>query len=163
MVVSAVAAVEFVALIALALLLFGKGWFQHERATRVAEARQSAAAAAEKADTKTTRPVVTHKPAALQKPLLTRAHTGVLVLNGNGRDGAAGAEATVLRQHGYPVAAVGNAKRSDYAASIVMYRPGYDREARRFARDLKIPIVGALDGLRVSQLEGARLLLIIGR
>jgi len=107
--------------------------------------------------------VLPHKPASPVTPLLTRARTSVLVLHRNGQAGAAGAEATRLRQHGYPVAGVGNAKRNDYAASIVMYRPGYDREARRLARDLKIPIVSALDGVLTSQLKGARLLLIIGK
>jgi hypothetical protein len=136
MVVSAIAAVELVALIALGVVLLGKGWFQHERAARVAEAKQAAVAAATETKTKTTKPVVTHKPVAPPKPLLTRGQTSVLVLNGNGQDGAAGAEATVLRQHGYPVAAV---------------------------YDLNIPIVSALDGLLVSQLKGARLLLIIGK
>ena len=47
--------------------------------------------------------------------------------------GAAGAEASTLKAHGYPVVAVGNARRNDYAASIVMYRPGYNREAGRLA------------------------------
>lgn len=163
MVVSTIAAVELVALIALGVVLLGKGWFQHERATRVAQARNEAATVATKRAPKTSRPVVTHKLAPPAKPLLTRARTSVLVLNGNGQNGAAGAEATVLRQHGYPVAAVGNAKRTDYAATIVMYRPGYDREARRLARDLEIPMVSALDGVLASQLKGARLLLIIGK
>jgi LytR cell envelope-related transcriptional attenuator len=163
MVVSTIAAVELVALIALGIVLLGKGWFQHERATRVAQANHEAAAAATKTDARKTRPVVTHVPAPPAKPLLARARTSVLVLNGNGRDGAAGAEATVLRQHDYPVTAVGNAKRNDYAASIVMYRPGYDREARRLARDLRVPMVSALDGVLTSQLKGARLLLIIGK
>jgi hypothetical protein len=163
LIVSAIAAVELAALVALGVVLLGKGWFQHERATRVAQAEHEPAAAATRTDATTSRPVVTHKPAPPPKPLLTRGRTSVLVLNGNGQDGAAGAEATVLRRHGYPVAAVGNAKRDDYAASIVMYRPGYDREARRLARDLQIPIVSALDGLLVSQLRGARLLLIIGK
>jgi len=165
MVVSAVAAVELVALIALGVVLLGKGWFQHERAARVEQAKQQAAAAAAtpRATEKTATPAVTHKPASPSKPVLTRARTSVLVLNGNGRDGAAGAEARTLRAHSYKVAAVGNAKRNDYAASIVMYRPGYDREARRLAREVHVPIVSALDGVLVSQLKGARLLLIIGR
>jgi acetyl-CoA carboxylase alpha subunit len=95
--------------------------------------------------------------------MLATGQTSVLVLNGNGRDGAAGAEAGVLRSHGYPVAAIGNAKRNDYAASIVMYRPGYEREAARMARELQIPIVSALDGVLLSQLRGAKAVLIVGR
>jgi LytR cell envelope-related transcriptional attenuator len=159
LIVSVVAAAELVALIALAVVLLGKGWFQHERAaaTKAAVAEQRAAA--------TTRPTPTrtvHKTASA-KPLLTRAQTSILVLNGNGRNGAAGAESRVLRAHGYSVRAVGNAKRSDYAASIVMYRPGYSREATRLARDLKIPIVSVLDGILVSQLKGAKAVLIVGK
>ena len=86
----------------------------------------------------------------------------MLVLNGNGRNGAAGAQAASLRMHGYPVAAVGIAKRNDYAASIVMYRPGFGREAQRLAHDMGIKIVSGLDGVQPSQLHGARLLLIVG-
>jgi hypothetical protein len=95
--------------------------------------------------------------------MVSRAQSRVLVLNGNGQDGAAGAEARVLRAHGYSVAAVGNAKRTDYATSIVMYSPGYSREARRLARDVGVGIVAALDGLQLSQLKGARLVLVRGR
>jgi hypothetical protein len=162
-IVSGIAGFELVALIAIAVVLLGRGWFEDQRAARVAETRQQQAAAAhEKA--KPAKPAVTPRHAATPtKPLLTRPHTTVLVLNGNGRDGAAGAEASMLRAHNYRVTAVGNAKRSDYASSIVMYRPGYDREARRLARDAQISIVGPLDGVQASQLHGARLLLIIGK
>ena len=93
---------------------------------------------------------------------LTRAQTGILVLNGNGHDGAAGAEARVVRTFGYRVGAVGNAKRSDYGRDIVMFSPGYGREARRLARDLGVPIVTPLDGLWPSQLKSAKLALIVG-
>lgn len=161
-IVSGIAGLELVALIAIAVVLLGRGWFEDQRAARVAETRQQQAAAAHE-DAKPARPAVTPHHAAPAKPLLTRARTTVLVLNGNGRDGAAGAEASVLRAYNYPVTAVGNAKRNDYAASIVMYRSGYDREARRLARDLQIPIVSPLDGVQASQLHGARLLLIIGK
>jgi hypothetical protein len=162
-IVSGIAGIELLALIAVAIVLLGRGWFEHERANRVAQTRAQQAAAAAKADAKPARPAPTHHSSAPAKPLLTRARTTVLVLNGNGRDGAAGAEASVLRAHRYSVTEVGNAKRNDYAASIVMYRPGYDREARRLSQDLKIPIVSPLDGVRASQLHGARLLLIIGK
>ena len=40
-----------------------------------------------------------------------------------------------------------DAPRHDYARSLVMFRPGFAPEARRLARDLKIRIVGPLDGL----------------
>jgi len=155
MIVSGIAAAELVALIAVGVVLFGKGWFTHARTAATA-----------------THATVTHhskptphvvRPKVPAKPMLPPARTGVLVLNGNGRDGAAGAEARVIRAHGYPVAAVTNAKRNDYAASIVMYRPGYAREAERLARNLGAPMVSALDGVVTSQLKGARLVFIVGR
>jgi hypothetical protein len=162
LVVSAIAVVELLALVAVGLAVLGKGWFESERAGAVRNAAHHRAAAAQ-----TMTPPKTHaKPklhaTAPARPLVSRAHTSVLVLNGNGRSGAAGAEASVLRAHGYPVAAVGNAKRNDYAASIVMYRPGYDREARRLGHDLGISVVTGLDGVLPSELHGARLLVIVG-
>ena len=52
----------------------------------------------------------------------------MLVLNGNGISGAAASAGQLVRHKGY-VAAVGNAPRSDYRRSVVMYRPGYGAEA----------------------------------
>lgn len=95
-------------------------------------------------------------------PRLTRARTSILVLNGNGRPGAASSEAQALQTLGYRVGATGNASRADYAASIVMYRPGYRPEGLRLARDTGIRIVGPLDGLRVADLKGSQLALIVG-
>jgi hypothetical protein len=43
-----------------------------------------------------------------------------------------------------------------------MYRPGFEGEARRLARDLGIKRVAPLDGLRASELQGAHLALIVG-
>lgn len=159
MIVSGVAVVELVALIAVGVLVLGKGWFQHARASAASQHR---AATTTHHATTTTHATVAKAPAAPAKPMLSRAHTSLLVLNGNGRNGAAGDEATTLRQHGYTVKAVGNATRNDYAASIVMYRPGLQREAQRLARDVGIPIVSALDGMQPSQLHGAQLALIVG-
>jgi hypothetical protein len=85
----------------------------------------------------------------------------VLVLNGNGRQGAAGQQAISLQVLGYAVAATGNAKRTD-AATIVMYRPGYRPEAVRLARDTGIKLVGPLDGLRTADLKGSQLAVIVG-
>jgi hypothetical protein len=86
----------------------------------------------------------------------------VIVLNGNGRTGAAGAEAQRLRGKGYPIRRVGNASRSDYATSIVMYAPGYRAEGFRLGRDTGIRMVTPIDGLRPSALRGAKLALILG-
>ena len=45
--------------------------------------------------------------------------------------------------------------------SVVMYRPGYRGEALRLARDLRIKIVGPLDGLRIGDLMGAHVAVVV--
>jgi hypothetical protein len=102
------------------------------------------------------------KPPPVGAPRLTRTQTSVLVLNGNGRTGAAAAEADRARTRGYRIGAVSDAKRTDYAKSIVMYRAGYRAEAARLARDLRIRVVGPLDGMKPRQLLGAQLAVIVG-
>ena len=59
---------------------------------------------------------------------------GVFVLNGNGRNGAASTEAAKLSGIGYRVPGKGNAKRQDYATTVVMYRRGWEAEGRRLAK-----------------------------
>lgn len=102
-------------------------------------------------------------PTAPDRPLLERTETSVVVLNGNGIAGAAAANATRVRGLTYIVTGAGNAPRSDYAKTMVMYRRGYDREAKRLAADLKVRVVGPLDGLRAKDLMGAQLALVLGR
>jgi hypothetical protein len=155
MIVTTIAAVELVALIAVGVVLLGKSWFTHARSA--AAATQHAAVTHHAAVPRVVKP----KPPA--KPMVPPARTSVLVLNGNGKDGAAGAEARAIRARGYPIAAVTNAKRNDYAASIVMYRPGYGREAQQLATKLGAPMVSAIDGVAASQLKGAPLVFIVGK
>jgi hypothetical protein len=95
-------------------------------------------------------------------PRLSRARTSVLILNGNGRTGAASTAATLLHDRGYRLGATGNAKRADYATSVVMYRPGARAEGLRLARDFGVRVVGPLDGMRTSDLHGATAVLILG-
>ena len=94
-------------------------------------------------------------------PKLTRAQTSVLVLNGGGRTGAAAAQAASLEARGYTIGAVGNAPRTDYTRSLVMYRTGFAAEAARLAKDSRIKIVGPLDGLRARDLDGAHVVLVM--
>lgn len=96
------------------------------------------------------------------KPALTRRQTVVMVLNGNGRTGAAAAEAQQIRGLGYKIGRVGNAPQTTYGRSVVMYRPGFRPEAVRLARDTRILIVTPLDGLRRSRLQGAHVAVILG-
>jgi len=108
-------------------------------------------------------PAVNKKPAPEPMlPLLPRRQVSVTILNGNGVAGAAASEASRVRARGYIVGKVGNAPRGSYGHSVVMYRTGRVREARRLARDLGIAIVSPLDGLRKADLHGAKLAVILG-
>ncbi|HXV35141.1 MAG TPA: LytR C-terminal domain-containing protein [Gaiellaceae bacterium] len=96
------------------------------------------------------------------KPLLSRREVSVLVLNGNGVTGAASEAAARVRAEKYLIAGTGNAASSDYPRSLVMYRPGFEREARRLAKDLGVRRVVPLDGMRPRALQGAHVALILG-
>jgi hypothetical protein len=148
-----VAAVELVALVLLALVALGKPLARSLHHAAVVTARSAPAARPTPAPPPPPVPHVARR---------TRAQTSILVLNGNGRQGAAAAEAQRLRGLGYRVRGARNAARSDYATSIVMFRPGYRPEAIRLAHDLGVRVVTPLDGLAPSQLHGAQLALILG-
>lgn len=117
-------------------------------------AARSASATAAPTKSRSAKPVVATRP---------RGKTVVLVLNGNGRTGAASAAADRVRARGYRIGGVGNASRTDYARSLVMYRPGFAGEGARLARDLGVKAVGPLDGMRTSALGGAHVVLVLGR
>ncbi|MGE5689619.1 MAG: LytR C-terminal domain-containing protein [Pseudomonadota bacterium] len=101
------------------------------------------------------------KPSAADTTL-PRGETAVIVLNGNGVAGAAAAAATRVKSLGYVLGSVGNAPRSDYRRSLVLYRPGREAEGRRLARDLRIRVVAPLDGISPAQLLGAHVALVLG-
>ena len=84
-----------------------------------------------------------------------------MVLNGNGRTGAAAAAAGRVRARGYRLGKVGNAPRQA-PRTIVMYRPRFAAEGRRLGRDLGVRLVGPLDGIRARDLSGAQVVLILG-
>jgi len=152
LVASAIAAVELVLLLVLAVSLLAEPVARH--VTQTAEAKAFA-------------PVVP-KPASApaqttdSEPRLSRAQISVIVLNGNGRSGAAASTAERTRALGYTIGNVGNAPRSDYTRSLVMYRKGYAAEAQRLAQDLKLKIVAPLDGLTRAELLGAHVAVVIG-
>ena len=142
-IVAGIATLELLALVVTATALVAKPVAKHARA-----------AAAKHASTPTAKVPV--------RPLLARRLVTVTVLNGNGVAGAAADAASRVRARGYKVRKVGNAPRSGYGRSVVMYRHGFRPEAVRLAHDAKIPIVTPLDGMRPSQLMGAHLALVIG-
>src|SRR5205823_4473139 len=98
--------------------------------------------------------VVRHVVAPQPKPHHPRTSMRVLVLNGNGRNGAAHAEAGKLQSLGYRIAGAADAERHDYATTVVMYRAGYRAEGLRLAHDLHVGAVGPLDGIRAGALDG---------
>jgi hypothetical protein len=99
------------------------------------------------------------KPAVAQLP---RRKVEIVVLNGNGRQGAAASAAARVKGRGYRVGVVGNAPSSNYPQTIVMYRRGFEGEGRRLAADLGVDVVGPLDGMKPAQLHGAQAVLILG-
>jgi len=155
LVASVVAAIELVLLLVATFLLLAK-----PLAHAVRRHAEAAAFATPKAKARP-HPAVAHK-VKIGKPHLTRSHTSVVVLNGNGRSGAAAAAAARLSSLGYRVPLSGNAGRQDYANSVVMFRKGFTPEGYRLARDLHVKVVGPLDGLSTSTLHGAQLVVILG-
>ena len=62
----------------------------------------------------------------------------------------------------YIVTATGNAPSTDFARSMVMFRPGFKPAAQRLAKDMGVKAVIPLDGITKGDLQGAQLALIIG-
>jgi hypothetical protein len=145
--VSALAAIELVLLAGVAIVLLGNPLAGHFRASAAAAAAPPKRTAA-------------NTPA--KKAILPRDEISVMVLNGNGRAGAAHTAADRVQARGYLLGNVGNAP-SITPRSLVMFRPGYEAEARRLGRDLRVRLVRPLDGMRPRQLLGAHLVLIVGR
>jgi hypothetical protein len=137
-VTAAIAGIELVALLVIALAFIAKP-FADDAATKTKAAKPGASA--------------------------PRSETPVLVLNGNGVQGAAGEAARRVRRLKYPVVGVADASRRDFGRTLVMYRDGDRAAGVRLARDLGLPARRAipLDGLRKKDLMGAELALVLGR
>jgi len=150
---SLVAAVELVLLLGAAFLLLAKplshAMQRHAAATAFAPAKPAA------------NPVIP-KQAPIGLPKLMRSETKVFVLNGNGRNGAASAAASRLSDRGYRIPGTGNAKRQDYATTVVMYKRGFHAEGVRLAHDMHAKALGPLDGIDPSTLNGAQLAIVLG-
>jgi hypothetical protein len=111
-------------------------------------------------------PAAATKPAgpadrAVARPLRARSRISVLVLNGNGVSGAAGTEATQLLARGYRHAVPADASTT-YAQSVVIFRPGWQREAERLARDVGIRAATPLDVRLPRSDRGYQVVLILG-
>jgi hypothetical protein len=157
---ASVATVELLILLVVGIWLFGK--FFSDEVSKATDPTTVARAAVERQLEASGQ--VTAKPAAKgeAKPMLGRGETSVLVLNGNGVSGAAFTAADRVRNENYLIAGTGNARRTDYPRSLIMFRPGFEREADRLAKDLQVRRVAPLDGMRPRELQGAHVALIIG-
>lgn len=155
LVASLVAAIELVLLVVAAAALIAKPLSHairhHAEAVALAPAEHAKAAA----------PKLVQAPPVVGKAR-PRARVKIMVLNGNGLAGAAAGAASKLHSLGYVVSGTGNAKRQDYATSVVMYRPGFRAEGLRLARDLKVKVVGPLDGIHLRDLKGGQLAVVLG-
>lgn len=144
--VTTVAGIELVLIAGLSVALLGNPLARHLQA--------SAKAAGE--------PIRrTEAPRPAHKPTLPRNDVSVMVLNANGRAGAAHAAADRIRARGYVIGNVGNSPHPS-PRTLIMYRPGYATEAARLGRDLRIRTVRPLDGMRPAQLMGSHVLVILG-
>ena len=147
LVVGAIAGIELAALIGIGAVHLAP---QHRAAAAAKPQHTTPAVHAAKIP-----PVPTH-------PLRARDSVRVLVLNGNGRQGAASSEAARLQSAGYRIGGAENAQRHNYAQSMVLYVPGWVKEARRLAHDTGIRVVAPIDGLRATALKGSKTVVILG-
>lgn len=150
-----VAVVELCVLVALGIFLFGK--FFADEVAKASDPVTVARAAVEREA-----PAAGGAAGGEETAVLSRRETSVLVLNGNGIAGAAGTAAERVRTKHYVVAGTGDAPRTTFARSVVMYRPGFEREGERLGRDLGVRRVTPLDGLRPRALQGAHVVVVVG-
>jgi hypothetical protein len=158
-----IAALELVLLIVAGGALLAKPHATHRTTARVsASAPRHARAAHTSKAAKATKTQPKPMPAHTAAAELPRGKVKLVVLNGNGRQGAAAEAAARVRHRGYRIGLVANAPRQDYPQTIVMYRRGFEGEGQRLARDLDVHVVGPLDGMKPAQLHGAQAVLILG-
>jgi LytR cell envelope-related transcriptional attenuator len=158
LVAATIAAIELFLLVVLGFAFAAKLFSREvDRVSATASAPAAQASAAETSAGQTQAPVDSQA-----RVLLPRNETSVIVLNGNGIAGAASVAAERVQRRGYIIAGTSNAPRTNFRRSLVMYRPGREAEAERLARDLKVKRVAPLDGIRMTDLQGAHVALIIG-
>jgi LytR cell envelope-related transcriptional attenuator len=158
---AAIAAASIAAVELLLLVVVGGALIAKPAKPGTHRPAKAKAAATAKATSHRTIPVKIHRVAP-PPAKLARKKVTVLVLNGNGRQGAAASAAARVSNHGYRIGGVANAGSTDFTRSLVMYRRGFEGEGRRLARDLGIHLVGPLDGIQTSQLHGANAVLVVG-
>ena len=149
------AGAEFVIIVALGVVLLG-GVLSHAIARNDVPVRTPAR---EHVPRQASTPKAAPAPVERLRP---RDLLRVMVLNGNGRAGAAGRAAAALHRLGYSITGTANARRQNYPTSLVLYRPGYRTEGVRLAHDLGAATVAPLDGMLPASLHGGDFAVILG-
>ena len=162
MVATGIAAVELFILLLIGFLVGAKAFSDKtETATIAAIKREVPKAAQTQASSGQQKPAEASQKKEAPK-VLPRGRTSVVILNGNGIPGAAAVNADKAHSLHYVITATGNAPSTDFARSMVMFRPGFKPAAQRLAKDMGVKAVTPLDGITKGDLQGAQLALIVG-
>jgi hypothetical protein len=160
MIATGIAAVELFILLLIGFVVGAKAFSDKTETATVAAIQREVPKAAQTQ-------AAENKPAESAKKkqepkVLPRGKTSLVVLNGNGIPGAAAVSADTAHSLHYIVTATGNAPSTDFARSMIMFRPGFKPAAQRLAKDMGVKAVTPLDGITKGDLQGAQLALIIG-
>jgi hypothetical protein len=153
----AIATVELVLLVVAAFVIFAEPFA--DQVEKVTAETVAAASAPRVQAVKVTGKAKKH----LVFAELPRRQTSVMVLNGNGRTGAASEAASVVQALHYLIAGTADAPRTNFSHSMIMFRPGFRGEAERLGHDVRVKRVTPLDGLKSNDLSGAHVVLIVGQ
>ena len=162
MIATAVAAVELFILLMIGFLVGAKAFSNHTQTATNAAINRAVPGAAQSSGDSTKKDASGSTTKAEPAGPLPRGRTSVVVLNGNGIPGAAAVSADRVHSLHYIITATGNAPRTDFQRSVVMFRPGFKAAAVRLAKDVKVKHVTPLDGITKRDLQGAQIALIIG-
>jgi hypothetical protein len=161
MIATGIAAVELFILLLIGFVLGAKAFSDKTETATIAAIKREAPQAPQTQASEQQKPSEKAEKKGAPK-LLPRGRTTVVILNGNGIPGAAAVNADKAHSFHYVITATGNAPSSDFARSMVMFRPGFKPAAQRLAKDMGVKAVTPLDGITTSGLQGAQLALIIG-
>jgi len=160
MIAAGIAAVELFILLLIGFVLGAKAFSDKTETATIAAIKREVPQAAQ---TQTSNEQTSADSSQKEEPkVLPRGRTSVVILNGNGIPGAAAVNADKAHSFHYVVTATGNAPSTDFARSMVMFRPGFKPAAQRLAKDMGVKAVTPLDGITKGDLQGAQLALIIG-
>ncbi len=155
-VAGAIAGIELIALLGAGAMLLAKPLSHEINKAAVASIESTPVAQTKQLQTAIKK---MNAPAGKTHP---RAHVKIMVLNGNGLNGAAGTAATRIHHLGYKIAGTANAKHQNYATTVVMYKPGFRADGMKLAKAIGVKVVGPLDGIPTSSLHGGEIAVIVG-